>query len=97
MLSTKSGDHIANVVKAKKVVKKIHLNDVNKDDNEVNNDDSIIPKSFFTNLRGITPANMLLLRRAIRINNIELIPKAHETMLEAYKQAQILLKELSNK
>ena len=97
MLSTKSGDHIANVVKAKKVVKRIYLNDVNKDDNEVNNDDSIIPKSFFTNLRGITPANMLLLRRAIRINNIELIPKAHETMLEAYKQAQILLKELSNK
>ena len=48
MLSTKSGDHIANVVKAKKVVKKIYLNDVNKDDNEVNNDDSIIPKSFFT-------------------------------------------------
>ena len=36
MLSTKSGDHIANVVKAKKVVKKIYLNDVNKDDNEVN-------------------------------------------------------------
>ena len=103
MLSIKSGEHIANVVKGKKVVKSIYLNDINTNDNDavdlsnvINNDDRM-PRSFYTSQRGITPANMLILKRAIRMNSNEIIPKLHASMLEAFKQAQIILKELALK
>ena len=102
MLSTKSGDLIGVVKKGSKIVKKVYLNEINtSNDDEIednNNDNSaLMPKSFYTGLRGITPSNIIILKRAIRNNNIDIIPKAHTTMLDAYKQSRILLKELSSK
>jgi hypothetical protein len=101
MLSIKSGNHIANVLKGKRVVKSIYLNDLTNDDKETtdndNNKDELMPRSFYTTLRGITPANMIILKRAIRLNNNEIIPKHNTAMIDAFKQAQIILKEVNNK
>ena len=95
MLSYSKGVEIAHVKKDDKIVKKIYINDVdnlNEDDKTDTNirNDELLPRSFYTSLRFVTPANMILLKRAIRTNNKSLIPDNKAT-IDAFESAMEII------
>ena len=101
MLSYSKGTEIAHVKKDDKIVKKIYINDVdnlNEDDKTDTNirNDELLPRSFYTSLRFVTPANMILLKRAIRTNNKSLIPDNKAT-IDAFESAMEIIKEQASK
>ncbi len=103
MLSYKSGNEIAVVKKDNKVIKTIYIRDIDDTatdtkeqlDSSTRNDE-ILPRSFYTTLRNVTPANMILLKRAIRTNNKTILPNNKATQ-DSYEQAVEILKEQEHK
>lgn len=103
MLSLKKGIPVCEIIdtKGKNKPKKIFINADDEDEDEnssfpILERDQIIPKSFFTELRGINGSNMLLLKAAIRDNKTDLIEKKIPLM-DAFKKASAILKELEGK
>jgi len=98
MLSFRRGTPIAEIQKNSKIVKTIYVTDIDNEQNDIDSPvrDQILPKSFYTNLRGVSPTNLILLKKAIRDSNINILPK-NANIHEAYNQSQILLKELLRK
>ena len=103
MLSFKSGNEIAVVKKDNKVIKTIYIRDIDDtaaDTKEqldtVTRNDELLPRSFYTTLRNVTPSNMILLKRAIRTNNKTILPNNKATE-DAYEQAVEILKEQQQK
>ena len=103
MLSYKSGNEIAVVKKDNKVIKTIYIRDIDDtatDTKEqldtVTRNDELLPRSFYTTLRNVTPSNMILLKRAIRTNNKTILPNNKSTE-DAYEQAIEILKEQQQK
>lgn len=98
MLSFRRGTPIAEIQKGNKVIKTVYVTDIDNEKSDIDSQirDQVLPKSFYTNLRGITPINMILLKKAIRESKPEIMPR-NAIMHESYKQAQILLEELLRK
>ena len=101
MLSYSKGVEIAHVKKDDKIIKKIYINDVdnlNEDDKTDTNirNDELLPRSFYTSLRFVTPANMILLKRAIRTNNKSLIPDNKATT-DAFESAMEIIRDQASK
>jgi hypothetical protein len=100
MLSLKKGQEVAQIVhknsKAKPTI--IYINDGDEEDNHIDSRirDELLPKSFYTELRNVSPSNMLLLKKAIRESRQELL-RDNNNLLDAYNRAQDLLKELLRK
>jgi len=103
MLSYKSGNEIAVVKKDNKLIKTIYIRDIDDTatdtkeqlDSSTRNDE-LLPRSFYTTLRNVTPSNMILLKRAIRTNNKTILPNNKATE-DAYEQAVEILKEQEHK
>jgi len=103
MLSLSKGQPIAQVTfkDAKKKPTTIYIND---DDEPSKNDeiltsankDDVLPKSFYTGLKNVNAANMLLLKRAIRLNKKELLGN-NQNLCNAFERANELLDELQRK
>jgi len=98
MLSFRRGTPIAEIQKGNKVIKTVYVTDIDNEKSDIDSPvrDQVLPKSFYTNLRGITPINMILLKKAIRESKPEILPK-NANILDAYKQGQILLEDLLRK
>ncbi len=103
MLSFKSGNEIAVVKKDNKVIKSIYIRDIDDTTTDtkeqldtVTRNDELLPRSFYTTLRNVTPSNMILLKRAIRTNNKTILPNNKATE-DAYEQAIEILKEQQQK
>ena len=103
MLSTKKGLEIAEIVKkgskAKPII--IYINDDDIDDNndkpvDTGNYDVLLPKSFYTSLRNVNPANMIMLKKAIRESRRALLGN-NQNLLDAYDRAAVLLGEITKK
>ena len=99
MLSIKSGNEIAVVKKDNKVIKTIYIRDIDDtatDTKEqldtVTRNDELLPRSFYTTLRNVTPSNMILLKRAIRTNNKSLIPDNKATT-DAFESAMEIIRD----
>jgi len=100
MLSLRRGLPVAELIpsNSKTKTKTIYVNDADDDDNDIDSNikDEILPKSFYTGLKNVTPSNMLLLKRAIRLNN-RLMLGTNGCLLDAFDRAEVLLKELLRK
>lgn len=100
MLSLHRGTPIAEIVfKDKKTKPKtVYVNDGEEEKNDIDSNikDEILPKSFFTGLKNVNPANMILLKRAIRMGTKELLG-SNANLNNAYDRAQELLKEILRK
>ena len=100
MLSLRKGQEIANIVSKNSKQKPITIY-INDDDDEENHIDSkvrqdILPKSFYTELRNVTPSNMILLKKSIQDSKPGLLG-SNENLRDAYDRAQTILKELLKK
>ena len=102
MFSYKKGNEIC-VVKDKdnKIIKTVYIDEDEDDKKEKEvldtlKPDEILPKTFYTKLRDITPSNMILLKRAIRRNDISILPENSATK-EAFKHANEILQENTQK
>ena len=99
MISIKNGFEIACVKQGKKVINNVYVKDYDeKNEEKLDKKDieSILPKSYWTKLRNITPANVIILKRALRTENTTLL-KDNMTMHEAYKEALIIINDVQNK
>ena len=103
MLSYKSGNEIAVIKKDNKVIKSIYIRDIDDTAADIKEQldmvtrhDELLPRSFYTTLRNVTPSNMILLKRAIRQTNKTILPNNKATE-DAYEQAVEILKEQEHK
>ena len=103
MLSLSKGSPIAtiNYKDSKKKATTVYINDGDDAEKEEAiitsaNLDELLPKSFYTGLKNVNASNMLLLKRAIRLNKVSLLGGGN-TLNNAYTLAQELLEELSRK
>ena len=103
MLSLSKGSPIATITykDTKKKPTPIYINDgddVEKEEKIITsaNLDELLPKSFYTGLKNVNASNMLILKRAIRLNKNSLLGSGN-TLNNAYVLAQELLEELSRK
>ncbi len=99
MISIKNGFEIACVKQGKKVINNVYVKDYDEKNEETldkKDIESILPKSYWTKLRNITPANVIILKRALRTENTTLL-KDNMTMHEAYKEALIIINDVQNK
>ena len=101
MLSTKKGLEIAEIVKKGSKAKPITIY-LNEDDDDTDkpvdtgNYDLLLPKSFYTSLRNVNPANMIMLKKAIRESRRVLLG-TNQNLLDAYDRAAVLLGEITKK
>lgn len=56
--------------------------------------DLLLPNSFYTGLKNVSPANMILLKRAIRLSQPNILPTNNDNLKNAYERSQELLNEL---
>jgi hypothetical protein len=104
MLSMKKGKFVAEIIDGKTKPKKVYLRDDFECDCEDEDDsapfgsqmDEVIPKSFYTELRGISASGLLLLKSAIREGSDRLLGDKVK-LLDAYRRAQAILKEIKGK
>ena len=100
MLSLSRGTPIAKLSLNKKKDKIVYVTDVDEEEeNDIDSGkrDEVLPKSFYTELRNITPANLNLLKRAIRYGDKSILKSSNQISLDAFDKAQIFLKELLRK
>ena len=101
MLSFKQGQQIAEIEykDSKKKPKILKVADEVTDDPEIvcNNLDEILPKSFYTGLKNVSTTNMILLKKAIRTQNKNLLLQGNNTLHDAYNISNELLSELLKK
>ena len=104
MLSLKNrGNAIADIFyKDKRKNKPIYLYDGDSDDDETDKKDieqterdAVLPRSFYTTLRNINSSHLILLKKAIRDSNKNLLNSDY--LKSCYDQSQILLGEILKK
>lgn len=99
MLSFKSGERLAEVVNAKgKTIKTIYVKEDTGEKSEipVGNRDELLPKSFYTSIKGTNSMHQLMIRRAIRENKIELL-KNNNNLETSFRIGNDLIKDLEKK
>jgi hypothetical protein len=99
-LSYTRGQPIAEIIyKDKRKKKEIKLLDEipEKPDIVCNNLDELLPKSFYSGLRNISSTNLILLKKAIKAQNPNILPLRNNIIVEAYRLASELLEELCKK
>ncbi len=100
MLSFTKGQPIAEIVyKGKKKTKYINLLDETSDIPDIvpAHLDEMLPKSFYSGLRNISSTNMILLKKAIKTQNKNLLSSGNNALHQAYSTANELLSELCKK
>lgn len=100
MLSFTKGQTIAEIVyKDKKKPKDIKLLDETMETPEIipKNLDELLPKSFYSGLRNVSSTNLLLLKKAIKTQNKNLIANGNNALQSAFNTANELLIELCKK
>lgn len=101
MISFKNGVRLAEVEKSGKDKKKptiIHVKDDEgqKPEHTNKNKDDLLPKSFYTSIKGATSHGIMLLKKAIRDNNPNLVNR-YDKLFTAYNMAMDIIGDLDKK